>query len=543
MIKFSLKKKLLPSLMAAALASGVTFSGGAQAIQVAANGIGQVLLAPIYQATVPGEKTLITLINTSQTHAVKVKAVFRSRKYSIEVLDFLIYLTPGDVWRGEVYNKGGQAWLRSSDDSIRNLPNSDSFASLKPVDIQLFDQRLPKDKDGKPIDDNEMGHIEFVGHYSVAPGISINVDGNPSPITIYRTMSKFDLARLFEMKVEKIASSNNGPCALSGQYQGISQPTCPVRVDDPRNLRLRGEVELVTATGERMAYVMTALASSRMFDNNKGGTPSPSDVAYIDIEPPKNDGPDGSSRPDGSLVKVDDVNSTIGSSRVTGTHVIANPKLNIDVAAQTSLGSGWGWDHGEIVDPKTGGLLGLNAAYDNILEIEQALATGGAAGSYEDGTDFEADGTAGWKRYTGIQVTFPTKYRHRLDDVCKTGTSMNRELGQHSPPFTLDGGVRFTSLSFDNSENNTMSVGSVSGADTIDAVITDEVNMLLGSDAVPLFSYTSGFYSIGFNPTGGCPYRGVPAIVHTYKYTLAPEDDNPRNQLLLPASSDWWRWQ
>lgn len=535
MIKFSLKKKLLPSLMAAALASGVTFSGGAQAIQVAANGIGQVLLAPIYQATVPGEKTLITLINTSQTHAVKVKAVFRSRKYSIEVLDFLIYLTPGDVWRGEVYNKGGQAWLRSSDDSIRNLPNTDSFANLKPVDIQLFDQRLAKDSSGKVIDDNEMGHIEFIGHYSVAPGIPVSVSvGSPNPITIGRGMSKFDIARLFEMYTGEIVNLNPVNCPNTGLYPGISAPTCPVRVDNPNGLRLRGEIELIGADGERMAYVMTALASSRMFDDYAvdAAVQVPFDIAYIDTW--------GSADGSSDIVKVDEI---FGANRVTGSHVISNPNLNINVATQTALGANWGFSRGEIVDPLDALGTTFVGIYDNILEIEHAIATWGAAGSYENGTDYEADNAAGWKRYTGIQVTFPTKYRHRLSDPCGTNTQMNIQLGQHSPPFTLNGDVRFRSVSFDNSENTITTGTAVSGSDVLEAVITDEVNMLLGST---LFSYPSGFYSIEFNPmtgpAGGCPYWGVPAIVHTYKYTVAP-DSTVHDNLLLPASSDSWRWQ
>lgn len=537
MINFSLKKKLLPSLMAAALASGVTFSGGAQAIQVAANGIGQVLLAPIYQATQPGEKTLITIINTSQTHAAKVKAVFRSRKYSIEVLDFLIYLTPGDVWRGEVYHKEGHAWLRSSDDSIRNLPNTNSFANLQPVDIQLFDQRLAKDAAGNVIDDNETGHIEFIGHYSVAPSVPISVSvGSPNPITISRGMSKFDIARLFEMYTGEITSLNSVLCPNTGLYPGISNPNCPVRVDDPDHLVLRGEVELVTG-GERMAYVMTALASSRMFDDYavESTVQVPFDIAYIDTW--------GSNDGSNDIVKVDEI---FGANRVTGSHVISNPNLNINVATQTALGANWGFSRGEIVnplDPLGSTFVGI---YDNILEIEHAIATWGAAGSYENGTDFEASDAAGWKRYTGIQVTFPTKYRHRLSDPCETGTQMNIPLGQHSPPFTLNGDVRFKSVSFDNSENTATTGTSVSGSDVLESVITDEVNMLLGSPAAPLFSYPSGFYSIEFNPTagpnGGCPYYGVPAIVHSYKYTVAP-DSTTHDHLLLPASSDSWRWQ
>jgi hypothetical protein len=47
MAKLSLKKKILPSVMAATLASGMTFVGNANAISLAEDGLGQSLLGPL----------------------------------------------------------------------------------------------------------------------------------------------------------------------------------------------------------------------------------------------------------------------------------------------------------------------------------------------------------------------------------------------------------------------------------------------------------------------------------------------------------------
>ncbi len=463
MAKFSLKKKLLPSAMALGLASGI-FCGPAHAIQVAADGMGQVLLSPIYQA-MPGQSTLITLINTSTSHAVKVKAVIRSKKHCVEVLDFLIYLTPGDVWRGTIYNKDGQAYLSSNDDSIRNLPNIDSFASIHPVDFPLFGQRLETGNPAVDTDDdiNEMGIIEFIGHYSVTDTVNPGVG---APVTIRQGMDKFSLARIFDMGVHEIEARNSTKCPNSAAPPGIAAATCPVRVNDPANLKLRGNIEIVTESG-RMAYQMTAL--------------------------------------DGTV----------------GNYVIGNPSLNIDVSTETAIGDAWGYD-------------ASYTPYDNIIEIEQAIATSTAFGSYENGISYQGDN--GLSRYTGIQVSFPTKYRHR-GDVCHTGAVVLTRLGQYYPPFTLNGDVTFQNTSFDNQENSVKVGSSVSGGDTVLEAMTDCSNMLMSPT---LFNYDSGAYHFGLlatrSGTNSCSYAGVPALVQTYKY-LADSSGNTEQHMFVPAST------
>jgi len=467
MKKFSLRKKLLPSVMALGLASAMTFSGSAHAIQIAEDGMGQVLLAPIYQA-MSGQSTLITLINTSTTHAVKVKAVFRSKKHCVEVLDFIIYLSPGDVWRGTVYNKDGQAYLSSNDDSIRNLPNTDSFAVLDPVDFPLFDQRLETGSASTDADDdiNEMGIIEFIGHYCVSGTV---VPGVGLPVTIRQGMDKFDLARIFDMGVQEIELMNPVLCSSTAIPPGIASETCPVRVNDPVNLKLRGNIEIVTGTG-RMAYQMTAL--------------------------------------DGTVAPL----------------VIANPSLNIDVSTETAIGDAWGYNE-------------LFVGYDNILEIEQAIATSVAVGSYENGISYE--GGNGLSRYTGIQVSFPTKYRHR-GDVCETFARVDSSRGQYYPPMTLNGDVQFQNRSFDNQENSvTASGSSVSGGSEADVnVLTDCSNMLITPD---LFNYDSGAYHLNLLSTtsgfGSCPYVGVPALVQTYKYIASSSGGDAEQHMFVPAST------
>ena len=108
---------------------------------------------------------------------------------------------------------------------------------------------------------------------------------------------------------------------------------------------------------------------------------------------------------DGNLIKEDKAPGTF--REITGTHVIANPFLEITGTQTTDIGANWGFNRGEIEGnpmlPMDGGSPKINVSYDNILEIERALATSFVADSYENGEVNGAD------RTTGIQLTFPTK--------------------------------------------------------------------------------------------------------------------------------------
>lgn len=72
----------------------------AQAVHLNPDGTGQVLLFPYFDAE-EGYQTNINLVNsTDQTKAVKIR--FREGKYSNDILDFNLYMSPEDVWTGTV---------------------------------------------------------------------------------------------------------------------------------------------------------------------------------------------------------------------------------------------------------------------------------------------------------------------------------------------------------------------------------------------------------------------------------------------------------
>lgn len=107
-----MKKKLLTTAMLAAL-GGV---GTAHAVHVNPDGLGQVLLFPYYTVQ-NGFVTSVHITNTtSVTKAVKVR--FLEGKNSREVLDFNLYLSPEDVWAGQIIgDETGAARLITNDTS------------------------------------------------------------------------------------------------------------------------------------------------------------------------------------------------------------------------------------------------------------------------------------------------------------------------------------------------------------------------------------------------------------------------------------------
>jgi len=121
----SLTKYLVSGAAALALIGGAVSAVAASSdpISVECDGTGDYLLAPVYYAVNTADqkwKTDIKVVNTNTTYAVVAKVVVRDGNQSNELIDFPIYLTPGDVWTGRLeYNEtDGKVHVVSEDDSL-----------------------------------------------------------------------------------------------------------------------------------------------------------------------------------------------------------------------------------------------------------------------------------------------------------------------------------------------------------------------------------------------------------------------------------------
>lgn len=92
-------------------------------IKMAPNNKGDILIFPV-RLNDPGLTAKFTVANTSLTQSTVAKVVVRSEKYSGELLDFLIYLSPGDVWTGRLWVDPADGLIKmwSTDDSVQHLP-------------------------------------------------------------------------------------------------------------------------------------------------------------------------------------------------------------------------------------------------------------------------------------------------------------------------------------------------------------------------------------------------------------------------------------
>lgn len=105
-----MKKKILSVAVLVAMGAGT-----AQAVNLSADGTGQVILFPYFTAQ-GNEETYLQVINThNEGKAVKIR--FREAYNSREVLAFNIYLSPYDVWTGVVLGVGDGAGIATRDTS------------------------------------------------------------------------------------------------------------------------------------------------------------------------------------------------------------------------------------------------------------------------------------------------------------------------------------------------------------------------------------------------------------------------------------------
>lgn len=111
-------KKNVLALSIAAMIGGLGFAGAASAaVTVNAKGEGQMLVLPYYTVQ-NGNSTAFQITNTDTTKAKAVKVRFRGGFNSDDILDFQVFLSPGDVWAAQIAKDAdGLARLFTSDTS------------------------------------------------------------------------------------------------------------------------------------------------------------------------------------------------------------------------------------------------------------------------------------------------------------------------------------------------------------------------------------------------------------------------------------------
>ncbi|NOJ99658.1 cell surface protein, partial [Corallococcus coralloides] len=108
-------KKNVLALIIAAMIGGLGFAGAASAdvvvgaapltvtnatsMSFAEGGVGHALLVPYFNAQ-NGNMTVLHVVNTDTSNGKAVKVRFRGALNSDDILDFQVFMSPGDVWTG-----------------------------------------------------------------------------------------------------------------------------------------------------------------------------------------------------------------------------------------------------------------------------------------------------------------------------------------------------------------------------------------------------------------------------------------------------------
>ena len=101
----------------AATAAGFANLTNATALGISPAGIGHILMVPYFTAQ-NGNATLLSVVNTDTKNGKAVKVRFRGAANSDDLLDFQVFLSPGDVWTANVAKGAdGRSVLTTADNS------------------------------------------------------------------------------------------------------------------------------------------------------------------------------------------------------------------------------------------------------------------------------------------------------------------------------------------------------------------------------------------------------------------------------------------
>src|ERR1700710_2215084 len=123
-----MKMRMLSTCMYAACVLSLGASASSGAMTLSAHGVGQVLEFPYYTANA-NQGTLITVANTTE-HVKALKLRFHEAYNGRSVAAFNVYVSPFDVWTGEVTADGDSTAVVTRDTSCTVPKFNNSLGSV-----------------------------------------------------------------------------------------------------------------------------------------------------------------------------------------------------------------------------------------------------------------------------------------------------------------------------------------------------------------------------------------------------------------------------
>ena len=171
-----MKKNVLALSIAAMIGSlglvGTASAAPADGFDISESGAGQILFVPYYSAQ-NGNMTVLHVVNTNTTKGKAVKVRFRGASNSDDVLDFQVFMSPGDVWTAAVAQGA---------DGIANLVTADGTCTLpaiaKNVAVPFVLDRLPAAMSAADKANNTReGYVEIFNMADIDGGKGYTVGG------------------------------------------------------------------------------------------------------------------------------------------------------------------------------------------------------------------------------------------------------------------------------------------------------------------------------------------------------------------------------
>jgi hypothetical protein len=179
-------KKNVLALSIATMVGGLGFAGAANAtLSVNESGAGHILIMPYYSAQ-NGNMSVFHLTNTDTTNGKAVKVRFRGASNSDDVLDFQVFLSPGDVWTAAVTKNPttGLAQLTTADKSC-TFPNfyAEGYNGTVPFVTDRLTSHL-WDTPAKKAEQTLEGYVEVLTMADI-PKPSVTLDATRQDPRLY----------------------------------------------------------------------------------------------------------------------------------------------------------------------------------------------------------------------------------------------------------------------------------------------------------------------------------------------------------------------
>ncbi len=163
-------KKNVLALSIAAMVGGLGFAGAASAqtateLRIAESGTGHILLVPYFNAQ-NKNMSVFHVVNTDTSNGKALKVRFRGAANSDDILDFQVFLSPGDVWTASV---------SAGADGVSELTTFDNTCTLprieKGVPVKFITSRLNQKMTALDIGNNTReGYVEMFNMADIKNG-------------------------------------------------------------------------------------------------------------------------------------------------------------------------------------------------------------------------------------------------------------------------------------------------------------------------------------------------------------------------------------